>query len=192
MILLGLTGSIAMGKSATAAMFFAAGCAVHDADAAVHVAYSGIAVPWFEANFPHVVLNKSVSRETLSKHLREFPDDLKRIEAYIHPLLSQDRLDKTQKARDQGMRVMVYDMPILFETGMHNRVDLIVTVSCHAALQQQRALSRPNMTQEKLDFILARQWTDAKKRMNSHAIITTDVDLSTTQRQVSDLLRSMA
>jgi dephospho-CoA kinase len=188
MKIIGLTGSIAMGKSATAAMFKQAGCFVHDADSAVHELYSGIAVPWFETHFPHVVVNKSVSRETLSAHLKNKPEDLKIIEAYIHPLLTQHRHEKTRKAKE---KIIVYDMPLLFETGMQNQVDVRVTVSCAPELQKQRALERPNMTEEKLKFILNLQWADAKKRLNSHCILTTDIDLATTNRQVTDLLRAI-
>lgn len=189
MIIIGLTGGIAMGKSATAAMFKQAGCYVHDADAAVHELYNGQAVPWFETHFPHVVINKSVSRETLSAHLKNKPEDLKRIEAYIHPMLAEDRREKTEAAKE---KIIVYDMPLLFETGMQSQVDVIVTVSCASELQRQRALTRPHMTEEKLNFILERQWIDAKKRLNSHFTITTDKDLATTNRQVTDFLRAIA
>lgn len=186
---IGLTGSIAMGKSTVAAMFIEQNCAHFDADAQVHALYSGEALPWFTEHFPHCVDKTQVNREKLSAHLKINPDDLKRIEAYIHPLLWGKKQAVYTQAKANNKTAIIYDIPILFETGQQKTVDVRVTVSAGKETQRARALSRPNMTQEKFEFIMARQWADAKKRQSSHVTINTDCPLHETQKQLITLLQ---
>jgi dephospho-CoA kinase len=186
---IGLTGSIAMGKSTVAAMFTQNNCAHFDADGEVHALYSGEALPWFKQHFPDCVDETQVNREKLSAHLKTKPDDLKQIEAYIHPLLWSKKQAVYTQAKANNTIAIIYDIPILFETGQQKTVDLRVTVSAGEATQRARALSRPNMTEEKFEFIKARQWADSKKRQSSHVIINTDCTLHETQKQVITLLQ---
>jgi len=190
MITVGLTGSIGMGKSTTAAMFAAEGVPVYDADAEVHALYAkgGAAVAPLEAAFPGVVVDGAVDRTLLSQRVVGKPDELKRLEAIVHPLVGESRVDFFQKAVAAGADIVVLDIPLLFETGGEKRMDAVVVVSAPADLQRQRVLARPGMDEAKLDAILARQMADAEKRARAHFVIDTGKGLDEARRQVRDVL----
>jgi dephospho-CoA kinase len=190
MITVGLTGSIGMGKSTTAAMFAAEGIPVYDADAEVHALYArgGAAVAPLEAAFPGVVVDGAVDRTLLSQRVVGKPDELKRLEAIVHPLVGESRVGFFQKAVAAGADIVVLDIPLLFETGGEKRMDAVVVVSAPADLQRERVLARPGMDEAKLDAILARQTADAEKRARAHFVIDTSKGLDDARRQVRDVL----
>ncbi|WP_374629643.1 dephospho-CoA kinase [Pannonibacter indicus] len=192
MIRLGLTGSIAMGKSATAKMFAEAGVPVHDADAAVHALYAGRAVPLIEAAFPGTTANGKVDRTRLGEAVLGKPEAIARLEAIIHPLVHEAEADFLAKARAEGRRMVVLDIPLLFETGGERRMDAVVVVSAPAEVQRERALARPGMTVQRLDAILARQMPDADKRRRSHFIIETGSGLDPARRAVRSVIRALS
>ena len=190
MIILGLTGSIGMGKSTTAAMFAAEGAPVYDADAEVHALYApgGAAVAPIEAAFPGVVVDGAVDRARLSERVVGKPEEMARLEAIVHPLVGATRGAFFEKATAAGADVVVLDIPLLFETGGEKRVDAVVVVSAPAALQRQRVLERPGMDEAKLDAILARQMADSEKRARAHYIIDTGQGLEHARAQVKEVL----
>src|SRR5215471_13073503 len=157
MLILGLTGSIGMGKSTTAKLFEEAGVPVYDADAAVHKLYEGEAAPAVEAAFPGTTADGKVDRQKLSARVLGDPAALKQLEQIVHPMLAAHRQKFLADAEKAGAPVVLMDVPLLFETGGEKRMDAVVVVSAPAELQRQRVLARENMTQEKLDAILARQ-----------------------------------
>lgn len=192
MIVAGLTGSIAMGKSETAKMFAARGIPVFDSDAAVHELYAvgGAAVEAVRAVAPDAVAEGSVDRRRLAAAVQADPFLLKKVEEIVHPLV---------KARQQAFLVSaaamsdiaVLDIPLLFETGRERDVDVVIVVSTDPAVQRQRALSRPGMTPVKLDFILSRQLPDAEKRARADYVIDTSVSLAETAREVDKVIARM-
>ncbi|MFZ4604791.1 MAG: dephospho-CoA kinase [Caulobacter sp.] len=190
MITVGLTGSIGMGKSTTAAMFAAEGVPVYDADAEVHALYAkgGAAVAPLEAAFPGVVVDGAVDRTLLSQRVVGKPDELKRLEAIVHPLVGESRIGFFQKAVADNADIVILDIPLLFETGGEKRMDAVVVVSAPADLQRERVLARPGMDEAKLDAILARQMADAEKRARAHFVIDTSKGLDDARRQVRDVL----
>jgi dephospho-CoA kinase len=190
MITVGLTGSIGMGKSTTAAMFAAEGVPVYDADAEVHALYAkgGAAVAPLDAAFPGVVVDGAVDRTLLSQCVVGKPDELKRLEAIVHPLVGESRIGFFQKAVTAGADIVILDIPLLFETGGEKRMDAVVVVSAPADLQRERVLARPGMDEAKLDAILARQMADAEKRARAHFVIDTSKGLDDARRQVRDVL----
>ena len=190
MITVGLTGSIGMGKSTTAAMFAAEGVPVYDADAEVHALYArgGAAVEPLEAAFPGVVVDGAVDRARLSQQVVGKPDELKRLEAIVHPLVGESRIGFFQKAVADAADIVILDIPLLFETGGEKRMDAVVVVSAPAYLQRQRVLARPGMDEAKLDAILARQMADAEKRARAHFVIDTSLGLEPARQQVRDVL----
>lgn len=190
--LLGLTGSIGMGKSTTAAMFRAAGVPVHDADAAVHRLYSGRAVAPIEAAFPGTTADGRVDRTRLGAIVLGNPDALCRLERIVHPLVRAEELDFVGRAAASGAPIAVLDVPLLFEAGGEHRVDAVVTVTAPAAVQRQRVLSRPGMDAAKLDAILARQVPDAEKRSRSHFLVDTGHGIARAEAQVTGILRALA
>ncbi len=192
MIRLGLTGSIAMGKSATAKMFAEAGVPVHDADAAVHALYAGRAVPLIEAAFPGTTADGKVDRTRLGEAVLGKPEAIARLEAIIHPLVHEAEADFLAKARAEGRRMVVLDIPLLFETGGERRMDAVVVVSAPAEVQRERALARPGMTAQRLDAILARQMPDADKRRRAHFIIETGSGLEPARRAVRSVIRALS
>lgn len=192
MLIIGLTGSIGMGKSTTAAMFRAAGVPVNDADAVVHRLYAGKAAPLIEARFPGTTRDGVVDRALLSKAVLGNPAALKDLEALIHPLVKSEEVDFLDAARRSGARVVVLDIPLLFEGRGEHRVDLIVVVTAPSAVQNARVLARPGMTAEKFAAIMARQMPDAEKRRRAHALIDTSRGLDAARHDVETFLRAVS
>lgn len=192
MIVLGLTGSIGMGKSTTAAMFRAAGVPVHDSDAVVHALYRGAAVGPVEAAFPGVTREGAIDRALLSQRVLGDGAAMARLEAIVHPLVAQAREAFLDEARRAGARVAVLDVPLLFETGGDALVDAVVVVTADASVQKARVLARPGMTEERFAAILARQTPDSEKRRRADFLIDTGRGLEAARRQVEDVLRAVA
>ncbi|MFC5422165.1 dephospho-CoA kinase [Bosea eneae] len=190
--LLGLTGSIGMGKSTTSAMFRAAGVPVHDADQAVHDLYAGAAVPQIEAAFPGTTTNGVVDRARLSAAVLGRPEALTKLEAIIHPLVRAKEQAFLVEARRSGATVAVLDIPLLLETGAEGRYDAVVVVTAPAEVQRKRVLGRPGMTEEKFAAILARQMPDAEKRRRAHFLVDTSHGLMAAERQVRSILNAVA
>jgi dephospho-CoA kinase len=190
MIILGLTGSIGMGKSTTAQMFIAQGVPVYDSDAAVHALYAqgGAAVAPVEAAFPGVVVDGAIDRARLSQRVLGNPEALKALEAIVHPLVGADRAGFFADAVGKGADIVVLDVPLLYETGGDRKVDKVVVVSAPADLQRQRVLARPGMDAAKFEAILARQTPDAEKRARADFVVDTGQGLEHAHQQVRDLL----
>ena len=192
MIILGLTGSIGMGKSTTAKLFAEAGVPVYDADATVHQLYEGEAVPAIEAGFPGTTADGKVDRNKLSARVVHDPAEMKRLEEIVHPMLGASRQKFLRDAEQSGAPVAVVDVPLLFETGGEKRVDAVVVVTTTPEIQRQRILARPNMTDEKLDAILARQMPDAEKRKRAHFVVDTSHGLDPVRARIRDILDEAA
>ena len=192
MIVLGLTGSIGMGKSTTATLFAEAGVPVYDADATVHMLYEGEAVPAIEAAFPGTTANGKVDRNKLSARVVHDPAAIKRLEQIVHPMLGASRQKFLDDAERSGAPVAVVDVPLLFETGGEKRVDAVVVVTTTPDLQRQRILARDNMTSEKLDAILARQLPDAEKRRRADFVVDTSQGFDVARAQVRAILDAVA
>lgn len=195
MIRIGLTGSIGMGKSTTAALFAEQGIPVNDADRVVHDLYRGEAVAAIEAAFPGTSKDGIVDRAELARQLAQNPARFKELEAIIHPLVRQREHEFISEQKAAGRDLVLLDIPLLFETGAESRVDVIVVVSCDADLQRQRVLARPGMTEEKFDLILSRQMPDAEKRRRAHFVIDTGHGVEHARQQVIgivDTIRSDA
>ncbi len=192
MFVLGLTGSIGMGKSTTAGLFRAQGILVHDSDAAVHALYKGKAVDMIERAFPGVTRDGVVDRAVLGARVRDDPEAMRRLEALIHPMVREDRAQFMHAAADAAQKLVVLDVPLLFETGADRDVDAVVVVSAPEAVQKQRLFSRPGMTPEWLAVILAKQMPDAEKRRRAQFVIDTGRGLDEAERQVRGLLRALA
>ena len=188
MIILGLTGSIGMGKSTTAKLFAEAGVPVYDADATVHMLYEGEAVPAIEAAFPGTTVDGKVDRNMLSARVVHDPAAIKRLEQIVHPMLGASRQKFLDDAERSGAPVAVVDVPLLFETGGEKRVDAVVVVTTTPELQRQRILARDNMTSEKLDAILARQLPDAEKRRRADFVVDTSDGLDAVRLRIRDIL----
>jgi dephospho-CoA kinase len=188
MIILGLTGSIGMGKSTTAKLFAEAGVPVYDADATVHTLYEGEAAPAIEAAFPGTTVNGKVDRARLSAQVVHDPAAMKRLEGVVHPMLGVSRQKFLDDAERSGAPVAVVDVPLLFETGGEKRVDAVVVVTTTPENQRQRILARENMTAEKLDAILARQLPDAEKRKCADFVVDTSHGLDPVRARIRDIL----
>jgi dephospho-CoA kinase len=189
MIVAGLTGSIAMGKTETAKMFAARGIPVFDSDAAVHELYArgGAAVAALSALVPEAISDGSVDRRMLASLVQADPALLQKIEAIVHPLVKARQADFLAEA-DKHADIAVLDIPLLFETNREADVDVVIVVSATAELQRARALARPGMTADKLDFILSRQTPDAEKRARANYVIDTSVSLAETAREVGRVI----
>jgi dephospho-CoA kinase len=190
--ILGLTGSIGMGKSTTAGFFREAGVPVHDSDAVVHRLYEGEAVGPVEAAFPGVTVDGKIDRGKLAQKLVGHPHAIRQLEAIVHPLVRavSERFIAAQAAR--GARVIVLDIPLLFETGGETRVDAVVVVSAPADAQRARVLAREGMTAERLDALLARQMSDAEKRARAHFVVDSSRSFDSARAQVHGILRAIA
>lgn len=193
MLLVGLTGSIGMGKSETAKMFASLGIPVYDADAAVHALYAagGAAVEPIGAAFPGVIREGAIDREELGKRVLGAPDELKRLEDIIHPLVGLSQLEFLKKAEESGDAMVILDIPLLFETGGEARVDASVVVSAPADLQRERVLARPGMTAEKFEAILAKQVPDAQKREKADFIVDSSRGLEPAFEDVKRIVEAL-
>jgi len=192
MFVLGLTGSVGMGKSTTAGFFVEAGVPVHDADAAVHRLYAGEAVPLIEAAFPGTTSGGTVDRTLLAKRVLGDPAALKRLEAIVHPLVQASERRFLAKAEARGEKVVVLDIPLLFETGGEKRVDAVVVVSAPREVQRSRVLERPGMTVEKLEAILAKQMPDDEKRRRADFVVDTSRGFEAARAEVRAILDAVA
>jgi len=188
MLILGLTGSIGMGKSTTAKLFVEAGVPVYDADAAVHKIYQGEAAPAIEAAFPGTTVDGKVDRVRLSAQVLHNPAAIKQLEQIVHPMLGASRKKFLDDAERSGAPVAVVDVPLLFETGGEKRVDAVVVVTTTPEAQRERILARDNMTNEKLDAILARQLPDAEKRQRADFVVDTSHGLDPVRAAIRDIL----
>jgi dephospho-CoA kinase len=188
MIILGLTGSIGMGKSTTAKLFAEAGVPVYDADATVHKIYEGEAVPAIEAAFPGTTAEGRVDRNRLSAQVVHDPAAIRKLEQIVHPMLGASRQKFLHDAEQSGAPVVVVDVPLLYETGGEKRVDAVVVVTTTPEIQRQRILARDNMTSEKLDAILARQLPDAEKRKRADFVVDTSHGLDPVRVRIRDIL----
>jgi dephospho-CoA kinase len=192
MIILGLTGSIGMGKSTTARLFAEEGVPVHDADAAVHALYEGEAASLIEAAFPGTTRDGKVDRALLAQAVVGNPDAMTRLEAIVHPLVATARDRFLQEARKAGARVAVLDIPLLFETGGEKLVDAVVVVSAAPDIQRQRVMERPGMTVEKFEALLAKQIPDAEKRRRADFIVDSGYGIEPARMQVREILAKVA
>jgi dephospho-CoA kinase len=188
MFVLGLTGSIGMGKSATAAIFREAGIPVHDSDAAVHELYRGAAAPLVEAAFPGTLRDGEINRTRLSAYVVNDPVALARLEAIVHPLVRAARAKFVAEARAAGADLIVLDIPLLFETGCENEVDAVLLVTAPEAVQKARVAARPGMTEAKLAAIIAKQMPDTDKRRRANIILDTSFGHEEALRQVRELI----
>ncbi|CAN0654672.1 Dephospho-CoA kinase [Nitratireductor aquimarinus] len=191
-VILGLTGSIGMGKSTTGRMFVEEGVPVYDSDAAVHRLYAGAAAPLIEARFPGTVVDGAVDRERLARAVLGKPEAFKALEEIIHPLVRQDADAFVAENRQKGTPIVVLDIPLLFETGGEDRVDRIVVVTAPAEEQRSRVLSRPGMTEEKFAAILARQVPDAEKRARADFIIDTGNGMEAARDAVKSVIAALS
>ncbi|SDU41956.1 dephospho-CoA kinase [Stappia sp. ES.058] len=192
MIVVGLTGSIGMGKSTTAAMFAAAGAAVYDADAAVHDLYRSEAAPAIDAAFPGTVIEGVVDRKALGARVIGKPAEMKRLEAIVHPLVRAREIAFLDAAKTSGVRVAILDIPLLFETGGEARVHAGVVVTAAARVQRARVLARPGMSEETFAAILAKQMPDTEKRRRAHFLVDTGHGKPHADRTVRAILRALA
>ena len=194
MIVLGLTGSIGMGKSTTAGLFREAGVPVQDADQVVADLYApgGAAVGPVGAAFPGTVKDGEVDRAALSKRVLSDPEALRRLEALVHPLVRSERLRFLKEAEAAGAAIAVVEVPLLFEVGGHAEVDAVVVVSAPDTHQRERVLARPGMTADKLAQILARQTPDAEKRQQADFVIDTSTGVEAARRQVAEVLAAVS
>jgi len=192
MIVLGLTGSIGMGKSTTAKMFTEAGVPVHDSDETVHRLYAGKAAPLVEAAFPGTTMSGVVDRTELARRVLGNAAALKTLETIIHPLVRADADAFLARHRAAGAPLAVLDIPLLFETGGRNRVDKVVVVTAPAEVQRARVLARPGMSAEKLAAILAKQVPDAEKRRQADFVIDTGDGMDAARTAVDAIIAELS
>jgi len=192
MFVLGLTGSLGMGKSTTAKFFAEEGVPVHDADASVHKLYEGEAVPLIEAAFPGTTAGGKVDRDKLAKQVLGNASAIKKLEAIVHPLVAEVRERFLREAEQSGAKVAVLDIPLLYETGGDARCDAVVVVSAPAEVQRARAFERPGMTEDKFTAILAKQMPDAEKRARADFVVDTSQGYDAAHQQVRDILARVA
>lgn len=193
MIILGLTGSIGMGKTTTAKMFADCGAHIFNADAAVHSLYSkgGAAIPILRAGLPGTIIGGAVDRQKLSAELSKDPLLLGVLESFIHPLVAQMRQDAIKIAMEAGAKIFVDDVPLLYETGGETRVDKVVVVSAPYDIQRKRVLARPNMSAEKFEYILSRQIPDAEKRARADYVVNSGEGLDAARKQVEKIIKDL-
>lgn len=191
MIVIGLTGSIGMGKSTTARMFAEAGLAVNDADAVVHDLYRSEAVEPIGRAFPGSIADGSVDRQELARQLAVDPARFKDLEAIVHPLVRQREAQFVQARQAAGDDMIVLDIPLLFEVGGEKRVDVVVVVTCDPRIQRERVLARPGMTVEKFELILARQVPDQVKRRKADFLIDTGEGMEAARSRVDEIIAAL-
>jgi len=192
MFVLGLTGSVGMGKSATAKMFAEEGVPVHDADAVVHRLYETEAVPLIEAAFPGTTAGGKVDRDSLARQVLGDGAAIRRLESIVHPLVAKARDRFLAEAERNGHAVAVLDIPLLFETGGNTRCDAVVVVSAPSDVQRSRTFERPGMTEQKFAAILAKQLPDAEKRARADFVVDTSKGFEAARVQVRDILARVA
>ncbi|RKQ69437.1 dephospho-CoA kinase [Litorimonas taeanensis] len=192
-LILGLTGSIGMGKTTTAQMFADEGCPVFDADKAVHSLYAkgGKAVDLIRAVFPDAVKDGSIDRSVLGQYMRDDPLNLKVLESFIHPWVGALRQEFLEAAIKNNAEIVVFDVPLLFETGGDQYVDYTLVVSAPESIQRQRVMARPGMNEDLFKQLLSRQMPDVEKRKRADFILSTAQDLSETRKQVQALLKKL-
>ena len=188
---LGLTGSIGMGKSTTADLFRRLGVPVHDADATVHRLYRGRAAPLIEKAFPGTVANGAVDRARLGAAVLDNPERMKALEAVVHPLVREEEDNFLKRVADLSP-VAVLDIPLLFETGGERRCDAVLVVTAPSSVQRDRVLARPGMTEEKFSAILAKQMRDEDKRARAHFLVDTGRGFASAEAQVRSILACLA
>ena len=191
MIILGLTGSIAMGKTTVAAMFHQQGVPIISADDIVHNLYEGKAVPLIKDLYPESITDNKVNRETLLQCLQADPTSFEKLEAMIHPLVREAEWTFIKSQKTKGTKLVLLEIPLLFETGAETFMDAVIVVSAGQELQKKRALARPNMTEEKLKKLLLKQMPDAEKRQKADYLIKTDTSLEETQTQIQTVLQTV-
>ncbi|GMV60886.1 MAG: dephospho-CoA kinase [Parvibaculum sp.] len=193
MLLIGLTGSIGMGKSETAKMFRELGVPVYDADAAVHKLYEkgGKAVEPLRAAFPAAIVDDAVDRKALSRCVIGLPDEMKKLEAIVHPLVGEAQMEFLRENMAAGQAMAVLDIPLLYETGGETRVDVVVVVSAPYDLQKTRVLARPDMDEAKFAAIHARQVPDAEKRRRADFVVESDKGLDHARAQVAAIVEAL-
>jgi dephospho-CoA kinase len=193
MLLVGLTGSIGMGKSETAKMFREQGVPVYDADAAVHKLYEkgGKAVEPIRAVFPSAIVNDAVERQALSRCVIGMPDEMKKLEAIVHPLVGEAQMDFLRENMEAGHAMAVLDIPLLYETGGETRVDVVVVVSAPYDLQKTRVLARPDMDEAKFAAIHAKQVPDEEKRRRADFVVESDKGLDHARAQVAAIVDAL-
>ena len=192
MLVIGLTGSIGMGKTTTANLFRDEGVAVLDSDKVVHDLYKEEAAPLIETAFPGTVGSNGVDRVRLAEILKVNPANFKVLENIVHPLVQSRQREFLQESENEGRQFALLDIPLLFETGAENRVNTIVVVTCDPEIQRERVLSRPGMTPEKFEMILARQMPDDEKRRRADFIIDTGHGIEAARDRVREILKDLA
>lgn len=192
MLVIGLTGSIGMGKTTTANLFRDEGVAVLDSDKVVHDLYKEEAAPLIETAFPGTVGSNGVDRVRLAEILKVNPANFKVLENIVHPLVQSRQREFLQASENEGRQFALLDIPLLFETGAENRVNTIVVVTCDPEIQRERVLSRPGMTPEKFEMILARQMPDDEKRRRADFIIDTGHGIEAARDRVREILKDLA
>ena len=191
MLVVGLTGSIGMGKSTTLAMFRDQGVPVHSADESVHRLYSGEAAPLIETAFPGSVDHGTVNRERLAKLVLNNPESLERLESIVHPLVRKEEIAFLENARKSGAPFAVIDIPLLYETGGESRIEKVIVVTAPDQVQRQRVMARPGMTGEKFKAIIDRQMPDAEKRRRADFVIDTGQGLGPARQAVHEIMRTL-
>ena len=192
MFVLGLTGSLGMGKSTTARFFAEEGIPLHEADAEVHRLYEGKATPLIEAAFPGTTTGSKVDRDKLAKEVLGNAAAIKKLENIIHPLVGRAEARFLEEAARKGAAVAVLDIPLLFETGAERRCDAVVVVSAPAEVQRIRVFERPGMTEEKFEAILVKQMPDAEKRARADFVVDTSKGFDAARAQVREILARVA
>ncbi|MBB3355412.1 dephospho-CoA kinase [Rhizobium sp. BK049] len=191
MLKIGLTGSIGMGKSTVGKLFAEAGIPLNDSDAVVHDLYAGEAAPLVDAAFPGTMKDGAVDRQELGRQLALDPEGFKRLEAIVHPLVRKRETEFLERQQAAGAEMVLLDIPLLFETGAWERVDVIVVVSTDPQIQRQRVLARDDMTEQKFDMILSRQTPDAEKRRRADYLVDTSHSIAETRARVLEIVAEL-
>jgi dephospho-CoA kinase len=191
MLVIGLTGSIGMGKSAAAQHFRSRGVPVCDADAEVHRLYEGSGVTAVAAAFPNAIRGGKVDRGLLAQEVAGHPEKLKRLEAIVHPMVVKAEIEFLREEERRGAKFAVLEIPLLFETGAEKRVDVTVVLSAPPEVQRARVLARPGMTIDKLEHLLRRQLPDAEKRARADFVVDSGTTVEDMQAQLDKILESL-